>query len=258
MEPNTVTKHMAYGQFSNLARVRDAYIAGKLKLPLEADSLRNSAIPNSSIFPTKRSLEDLGWFDNGQPTELFLRLARAYQSNQAEYQDILKRLLNHLYAEVFAYVAREQIDLAQTIASKIAGAFSDYEPRNQTLRMAYLFLALAREANLIPEGKNVPHLANGKFAPKSGQAIGGLTDISVSEEGTSGNDLPQDSMNGRTAMHQDAKTSRVERQRKYVLELLETLPDEEGHDREWWVDALRSNVDLLIKLFTRKDESMKT
>lgn len=251
MEPNAITKHIAYGQYSNLERVRDAFIDDKLKLPLDADSLRDLDIPDSSIFSTKRSLEDITWFTNGHPTDLFIRLAHAYQTSRSDYQGILKTLLHDLYREVFGYIAHHQINLAYATAAQLEAAFSGYEPQNQHRRMAYLFLAFAREANIIPDVRKISHLANGKFAPKSGQ-------VSVSKEGTSMDDLPQVRVNGRNAMHQDAKITRIERQRQYVKELLDALPDEEGQDREWWVDALKSNVDLLIKLFVRKDEGMKT
>lgn len=66
MESDIITNHKAYGQFSNLTRVRDAYGAEELPLPLDVNSLRALSVPESGVFSTKKSLEDLGWFDEGQ------------------------------------------------------------------------------------------------------------------------------------------------------------------------------------------------
>jgi hypothetical protein len=255
MEPNATMKHIAYGQFSNIMQVRDAYIVGNLKLPLEAASLRALAIPDSGIWSTKRSVEDLTWFSNGQPTDLFVRLVRAYQSNRSEYQDILKTLLNNLYTEVFAYVSREQIDLAHAIASEIASAFSDYEPRNQTIRMAYLFLALAREANMIPDVKKIPHMANGKFAPKSGQVVG-LKALSISEEVKTMPDVPQVSSNGSVSLPSDRELFFIKAQSDHLQRLLQQLPldaEQLKQKRAVWVDILRGNFDVLLQLLEGKE-----
>lgn len=248
MEHQTIKQRMPNTLFSCLIQILDAYVAGILQLPLSADGLRAIAMKKWHIFPTKRSLEDMKWFHNGEPTAWFESIAQAYQSGQDEYQSSLKVFIEEFYHEIFLQITEAQIDLATASATQIEVFFEGYEPRSETKNMAYLFLSLCREAGLIPPLENRPRPSSGKFASQGQQTLE-LDTASETQEGKSMNGLPQGNAHEFTKGQQDAKASRIERQRRYVSELLEVLP-EEGQDREWWVDALRSNVELLIKLFS--------
>jgi hypothetical protein len=254
METKTITKRMPITLFSCIALVRDAYLNDNLELPLTPASLRHLGMKEWHIHPTKRSLADLHWFSEGYPTEAFVRMAEAFRANHDEYQSILKTLLKEgIYAEPTARIVDAHIDLAKASASQIEGFFKGYDPPNGYKDMAYLYLSFCREAGLAPPLENRPHLTN--ETKVSNQKINQL-DMLNEQEGNRMNGVSHGNTHGFTDVQQTAKIPRIERQRRNVMELLEDMP-EEGQDPEWWIDALKSDVELLIKLFSRKDDSMK-
>lgn len=253
MEPQTIPNRMPFAPFSSLNQVLSAYVSGELQLPLSADELRAISISKYNIFPTKRSLEDLKWFHNGEPTVVFKNIAQAYQTDHDKYRSALKAFVEDFYLEIFSQTAEAHIDLATATATQIQDFFISYNPKSEVKNMAYLFLSFCRESGLIPPYENRFHPINGKGTERS-QEINQL-ETQSEQEGSRMNEVSPSNTHGDTSVQQGAK--RRERQRRNLMELLEDMP-EEGQDPEWWIDALRSDVELLIKLFPRKDASMKT
>lgn len=247
MEPQIIIGRMPNTLYSCIEQVREAYLDGRLEIPLTASNLRDIGMKTWHVFPTKRSLEDMNWFHNGEPTPIFQDIAQAHQSDHSQYESLLTAYVEDYYHEIFSKTAEAHIDLSSASATQIEKFFQDYEPKSEAKNMAYLFLTLCREAGLIPPLEKRSHASNGKYVSRGEQTVN-IETPSESQEGPM-NGTPRGNTPGLIRVQQEAKASRVERQRKYVLELLETLP-KEGQDREWWVDALRTNVELLIKLFS--------
>jgi hypothetical protein len=256
MEPDTMTQRMPYTLFSCIMQVRDAYIAVKLQLPLSAESLRKLNMPKWHIFPTKRSLEDLKWFHGGLPTPLFERLAWAYQTDRAEYQSILQTFLQEdLYATPFARIADAQIDLAKASATQIEEIFLDYEPQKQAKDMAYLFLSLCREAGLIPNLENRPHLSNGRFAAKDQQTMR-IETLSELQEGKPMDRVPHVNTNGSAGLPQNQEFSLIKAQSDHLQLLLQQLSLDAEQLKQKpakWVDTLKGNFNVLLQLLEEKE-----
>ncbi|HEY6541852.1 MAG TPA: hypothetical protein VIZ18_12980, partial [Ktedonobacteraceae bacterium] len=198
MDSDIMTKkRLPYALFSCILQVLKAFIAGELQLPLTAENLRKLNMPKWHIFPTKRTLEDMGWFKDGLPTPLFEELARTYQSDHTAYLATLKAFLQEgMYSEIFARIARAHIDLAKASATQVEEVFSDYEPHGSVKDMAYLFLSLCREAQLIPALENRPFQSNGKFASKDRQSTQREV-LSTQEEERPMNGIPHINTDGR-------------------------------------------------------------
>jgi hypothetical protein len=80
--------------------------------------------------------------ENDRRTELFDRLGRA---TSEEYPQLLDEVLRAAYAPVFTLV-----DPARDDEGRIFDAFRRYEPGAQRSRMVTLFMALCREAGIVP------------------------------------------------------------------------------------------------------------
>src|SRR5689334_15810985 len=129
MEPQTTMKRMPYAPFSSLKKVLNAYVSRELQLPLSADGLRALSMSKYNIAPTRRSLDDLTWFHNGEPTVVFKNIAQAYQTDHEKYRSDLRAFVEDFYREIFSRTAEAPIDLATATTTQIQDFFISYEPK---------------------------------------------------------------------------------------------------------------------------------
>ena len=255
MDSDTMTKkRLPYALFSCLLQVLHAF--RELQLPLTAESLRSLNMAKWHIFPTKRSLDDMGWFKDGHPTPIFEQLARTYQSDHAAYLTTLQTFLQQdLYSEIFTGIAHAHIDLAKASATQIEEVFSDYEPHGAVKDMAYLFLSLCREAQLIPALENRPFQSNGKFASKGRQSAQRET-LSKQEEESPMNGIPHVNTDGRAGLSRNQEFSLIKAQSDHLQLLLQQLSLDAEQLKQKpakWVETLRGNFNVLLQLLEEKE-----
>src|SRR5205814_3129136 len=77
-------------------------------------------------------------------TEVFDRLAQAYETDQGTYQLILEGHLKDIYADAFKHIP----DLAHASQEQLIDAFKVYDLPKQHRRMVALFKGLCRQAGL--------------------------------------------------------------------------------------------------------------
>lgn len=254
MDSNSTTKHMGYTPITSLLQILSLYRDGKIEPPFTTEKLRALKMPQWNLSSLLNTLQDFNLYKDGHPTELFIRLAQAYQTNPPEYQDILRTLLNHVYAKVIANIANAQIDIATATASEIEKAFSDYEPENQRRRMAYLYLGLCREASLTSDVEKVPHRSNGKFAPKVKQTVTEANGVRKLREPVEVKPMEPPQVKTSGVMHTPPKFSVITKQVDALQCLLQMPTGTEWTEEqnEWWQENFRNNVQSLLRLVTEK------
>lgn len=114
--------------------------------PLTAPTLQQMGIAEGNADRVQRGLIHLGLIDADtfDFTDVATRLRR---SNPDEYPQELAGLVRSAYGEIFDIIA----DPAEASGLDLDRAFHVYDPAGQRKNMIGLFLALCREAQLVPE-----------------------------------------------------------------------------------------------------------
>lgn len=146
-------KRMGYATVPSLLHILACHKEGKLDFPLTPRKLATWDIPEWNWFILYHTLEDLEFIRDGYTTKVFDALAKAYQTDQDEYETILKEHLRYIYAEILNRVP----DLAHASQGQLIDAFKGCDPPKQHRRMVTLFRGLARQAKLIVNDEEIVH-----------------------------------------------------------------------------------------------------
>ncbi len=125
-----------------IRRIRD----GKAGSALSSDQLQSLNVPQGNADRVQRALMFLGLISSAPDftlSESAVALRKAH--GDAEYQRLLGDILKHAYAGVF-----EIVDLTTVSRTDLVNAFRRYDPAGQRDNMISLYVALCREAGLMP------------------------------------------------------------------------------------------------------------
>ena len=130
-----------YPPFSNVVSVLQRLRSRNLPERVDADYLRDAAIPEGTVHRTLFALRFLGLVnERDEPTQA---LQSMHTSTDEEYRAVLAGLIREAYSEVF-----NVIDPAEDTQDRILNVFRRYTPASQRGRMAAFFLGLCREAGI--------------------------------------------------------------------------------------------------------------
>lgn len=252
MASRTITKRkrMGYATIASLLSILACHKDGKLDFPLTPQKLQTVGVPEWNAFILYHTLEDLAFIHNGYATDVFDRLAQAYETDQTEYRFILRTHLKRIYPEVFDRIH----NFALASQKQLYDAFSGYDLPKQHRKMVALFKGLCREADLLTVEDTQPQESD-EHATVSQSS---LTQDNASLEKSGGDiympePLQKPSLNGYV---QQQGYSVIEG----ILDALEVLrqlpksPHWTETSRQSWLKAIEVNVNLLQTMLQGKEE----
>ena len=163
--PGQPTTNRPYPPPSNVVSVLQRLRSRNLPERVDAEYLRDAAIPEGTVHRTLFALRFLGLINEpGEPTQA---LQSMHTSTDEEYRAILAGLIREAYGEVFNVV-----DPSEDTQDHILNVFRRYTPASQRTRMAAFFLGMCREAGIptldVPRHRAMarPRAAAGTVAPR--------------------------------------------------------------------------------------------
>lgn len=134
-----------------------------LQTPITKDVLQRAGVTESLAPRTFAAFVQLDLLDDeGYPTDLFERIARA---TETELPELLSGWLHEAYEDVFKFV-----DPAEDDDTRIRDAFRGYTPRGQQGRMVTLFMGLCEAAGLAGAGPSAGKESSAS-TPKKSRAV---------------------------------------------------------------------------------------
>jgi hypothetical protein len=214
--------------------------------------LERLSVPEGNARRTMRALRFLGLVDDdGSYTAEFARLCRA---NTGEYPQILGEILRLAYKDIFIIV-----DPINTNLTELNDAFRHCKPQAQRRRMVRLFIALCREAELMPGGPLESRLRAKTLTASRASSVGRTPSLSPLKQktGTDEHGNPQISTNGnrQLAFPYDPSSSNLDTLVSEYMLLTELLRKQLPPNRVWtperreqWLKAHTAMLDLLIRV----------
>lgn len=214
--------------------------------------LERLSVPEGNARRTMRALRFLGLVDDdGSYTAEFARLCRA---NTGEYPQILGEILRLAYKDIFIIV-----DPINTNLTELNDAFRHCKPQAQRRRMVRLFIALCREAELMPGGPLESRLRAKTLTASRASSVGHTPSLSPLKQktGTDEHGNPQISTNGnrQLAFPYDPSSSNLDTLVSEYMLLTELLRKQLPPNRVWtperreqWLKAHTAMLDLLIRV----------
>jgi Family of unknown function (DUF5343)/IclR helix-turn-helix domain len=213
-----------YAAAANLLTLIRRRREGRLPEVLSLSELQRLGIPEGSTSRVLATLVFLGLVEEeGRQTANFARLGRATND---EYPKVLAEILQAAYHRVF-----EVVDPATANDVQLGDAFRCYQPEAQRRRMVALFVALAREAGVIPGGPIEPRTRRKSGASKP-----------VPPARTVDSAIPRTN---------PAPTFDHQADYRLLVGLLDQLPADAKwtkEKRDRWLQAVTANLDLLIEI----------
>jgi hypothetical protein len=144
-------KRAGYASITIIRRVLALHKEGTLPLPVTNKNLSLLALPGLKSATLPQTLYELGMIDAyGSPTATFDQLAHLYQDDPKAFQQLLRDLVQQIYADVFAQLGQNLQGLS---LSQYMKAFANYGPVTAQDKMVYLFKGLCQEAGLLAPGR---------------------------------------------------------------------------------------------------------
>ncbi|HYO49930.1 MAG TPA: DUF5343 domain-containing protein [Chloroflexia bacterium] len=224
---------------------------------IDSDTLERIGVGAGNGYQVMQALKFLGIITDegrkGRPTDKYLRLHRA---STEEYPSVLADLLRAAYDPIFNIV-----DPAQASIQQIHDAFRYYKPPGQRGRMVTLFIALCREAQIIPSDDRPRRIPATKRTPKAERQA-------KKDSGTKngGREKPPDDSKASDLKDKEGinlpppppplDTISVNPRYKLLLDLLEILPAdgmwETEEDLEDWLAAVAATIRVRTKVKVRR------
>lgn len=249
MPDRDFTEYAPYAPANNIISMIRMMREKGLPDPLTHNDMIKRGISPESTSRLRRALHFLGLVhEDSSHTDTFKRLGKAPSD---EYPSLLKSILEYAYADVFKTMGT--LDDAQEKEYK--DAFRLYEPKGQQSQMIRLFKALSEEAGILPEG-TIPRVNVSRQTPRerTPRNTTGRKETPPAKDGDSEDSVektaPPPPSNGRDS------TNELDSKYQLLQVLLKQLPSKGGWTqkrRDQWLQAVTSNVDLLIDV-TEPDE----
>jgi len=232
-----------YAPYGNVLTVINQMRERGLKEPVTMQLISTAGVAEGNASRTLQALRFLNLIDEeGYHTPNFRLLGNAPSD---EYPEVLGQILKDSYKNVFMV-----LDPATASDDRLQNAFRYYQPKAQRQRMISLFKGLCREAGLMQSSSEPIKRTRNAISNKSVTSAVNSRKQLVTEHLT-----PQNPPETTSVSSQDNHYYQNGISQEYILllNLLQQLP--KGEEKKWsnsrrerWLQAVSSNVDLLIDI----------